>query len=173
MDLKGKKIVVFLEKYYDEKEFWYPYIRMREAGAEVVAVAPKKQTYHGKSGMPADPDKTIDEVQPGDFDALIIPGGYSPDHMRRTPSMIEFVREMHEMNKVVATICHGGWMLASAGIIDGKTVTSFFAIRDDVVNAGAHWVDEPVVQDGGVVTSRTPDDLPAFCRTIIELVGSS
>ena len=168
MSLKGKKIALFLDTLYNEMEFWYPYYRMKEEGAEVVVIASKKGTYTSKIEMPATADTDINSVNPDDFSALIIPGGYAPDHMRRIPEMVNFVKSMHKSGKVIAAICHAGWMLASAGIVKGKTVTSFFAIRDDLVNAGAHWVDREVVKDGNLITSRTPADLPAFCRTIID-----
>jgi protease I len=111
------------------------------------------------------------EVRGADFDAVIIPGGYAPDHMRRYEKMVKLVRDASEAGKVVAAICHGGWMLASADVVRNKTVTCFFAIRDDLVNAGAKYVDQEVVRDGNLVTSRKPDDLPAFCRTIIEALS--
>jgi protease I len=167
MELKGKKIAVFLEKMFEDTEYWYPYLRMKEAGADVVAVAPKKDEYKGKNGTTAKPDKTINDIKAEDFDALIIPGGMSPDHMRREPKMVEFTRQINKNGKIVAAICHAGWMLASADIIKGKKVTSFFSIKDDLINAGAEWVDKEVVVDGNIITSRNPDDLPAFCREII------
>ncbi|MEW6488257.1 MAG: type 1 glutamine amidotransferase domain-containing protein [Thermodesulfobacteriota bacterium] len=168
MRLKGRKVALFLENLYEDQEFWYPYQRLREEGAEVTAIAPRADTYHSKHGMPAKADLAVDKAKVGHFDALVIPGGYAPDHMRRVPAMVAFVREMHDQGKVVAAICHAGWMLASAGILKGRKVTSFFAIKDDLVNAGAEWVDQEVVRDGNLITSRKPDDLPAFCRTLIE-----
>ncbi|MBD3305788.1 DJ-1/PfpI/YhbO family deglycase/protease [candidate division KSB3 bacterium] len=167
MSLAGKKIAIFLEELFEDLEFWYPYYRMQEAGAEVIAVAPKIATYTGKHGLPAKADQTIYEVKVTDVDALIIPGGYSPDYMRRTPEMVTFVKDVHQAGKVVAAICHGGWMLASAGIIQGTRLTSFFAIKDDLVNAGADWIDQDVVSEKNIVTSRTPRDLPVFCKAII------
>lgn len=168
MSLKGKKTAVFLENIYEDAEFWYPYYRLKEEGADVVSVAPRRGTYKSKHGYPAEADQAIDAVKTDEFNALIIPGGYAPDHMRRIPKMVEFTRKMYEEGKVIAAICHGGWMLASAGILKGKKVTSFFAIRDDLVNAGAEWKDEAVVKDGNLITSRMPGDLPSFCRAIIE-----
>lgn len=167
MKLKDKKVAILLENIYEDNEFWYPLFRMREEGATVNAVAPELTTYTGKNGVPARADKTIDNADAGEFDAVIIPGGYSPDHMRRHPGMVSFVRDMNDQGKVIAAICHAGWMLASAGVLAGRIVTSFFAIKDDLVNAGAEWKDEEVVVDGNLVTSRSPDDLPVFCRTII------
>ncbi|MDH3253051.1 MAG: type 1 glutamine amidotransferase, partial [Ignavibacteria bacterium] len=128
MSLNGKKIALFVAQLYEDLELWYPYYRMKEEGADVVVIGPARETYRGKNGIPATADQEIAAVTPDDFDALIIPGGYSPDHMRRSPEMVEFVRRMHAGGKPVAAICHGGWMLASAGILKGKRVTSYFSI---------------------------------------------
>ncbi len=144
-------------------------LRFREAGAEVSVVGTgAKETYESKHGYPASADAAADDVTAGTFDAVVIPGGYAPDRMRRCKPMVKLVRDMFEQGKVVAAICHGGWMLVSAGVLTGKRATSFIAIRDDMVNAGAEWEDAEVVVDGNLITSRTPDDLPAFCRAIIE-----
>ena len=168
MRLQDKKIALFVANLYEDLELWYPYLRMKEEGASVTIIGPQMDTFTGKHGIPAKTDKPITLVTAKEFDALIIPGGYSPDHMRRSPEMIEFVKQMNEQGKIIAAICHAGWMLASAGIINEKSVTSFYSIKDDMVNAGAQWVDEEVVKDGNIITSRNPGDLPAFCRTIIE-----
>jgi protease I len=169
--LTETRIALFIEDLYEDLEFWYPYYRMQEEGAQVVVVGPKLGQYTGKHGVPASSDQAIEAVKVDEFDAVIIPGGYSPDRMRRVPAMVQFVKAMHEQGKVVATICHGGWMLASADIIRGKQITGFYSIKDDLVNAGAEWSDQEVVQDGNIITSRTPADLPAFCRTIIETLS--
>lgn len=171
MEIKGKRVAIFLEDLYEDLEFWYPYYRLQEAGAEVAVIAPQKGRFTGKHGVPAEAGLSIDAVREEDFDCLIIPGGYSPDRMRRNRKMVEFVGAMHRAGKPVAAICHAGWMLASAGILKGRRATSFFAIRDDMVNAGAEWRDAEVVVDGTLITSRTPADLPAFCRTIIAALG--
>lgn len=168
MKLEGKNIALFIADMYEDIEFWYPYLRMKEEGAETTIVGAKAEKYTGKKCLPAEADKSIDEVSADDFDALIIPGGYSPDHMRRTPAMAKFVKSMHDKGKLIAAICHAPWMLASAGILEGKKLTSFFSIQDDLKNAGAEWVDEEVVVDGNIITSRNPNDLPVFCRTIIK-----
>jgi protease I len=168
MKLEGKNIALFVEKLYEDLEFWYPYYRMKEEGAKVVVIAPETNTlYTGKHGVSAKADKSIHEVNADEFDALIIPGGYSPDHMRRTPAMVEFVKTIHVQGKVVAAICHGGWMLASAGIVKGRKITGFYSIKDDLIHAGAEWVDQEVVNESRIITSRTPSDLPAFCRAIM------
>jgi len=168
MELKGRQFVILVDTQFNDHEFWYPYFRLKEAGAEVVAVATKAgQTYAGKYGTPVKADRAPADINVADFAGIIIPGGYAPDHMRRDQNMVSLVRAFDQQGKVVASICHAGWMLVSAGILKGRTVTSFFAIKDDLVNAGAKWRDHEVVVDGTMITSRAPDDLPAFMRTII------
>jgi len=127
-----------------------------------------KEIYTGKPGTEVTVDTSADQVAAADFDGIVIPGGYAPDLMRRYPKMVQLVRDLHAADKVVAAICHAGWMLASADILKDKTVTSFFAIKDDLVHAGAKWVDEQVVVDGKLITSRKPDDLPAFMPAVIK-----
>ncbi|MFP4035263.1 MAG: type 1 glutamine amidotransferase domain-containing protein, partial [Desulfovermiculus sp.] len=171
MQHQGKKAMVMIEDLYNDYEFIYPYYRLLEAGLEVQVVGPEAgKSYAGKSGTTARSTLSSDTADAAQFDVLIIPGGYAPDHMRRHRSMVELVRTMVERDKVVAAICHAGWMLASARVLQGKKMTSFFAIKDDMVHAGADWVDQEVVVDGRLVTSRTPDDLPAFMRSVLELV---
>jgi len=169
MELTGKKIALLCEDFFDDQELIYPLHRMREAGAEVQVVAPEKgKAYKSKVGFEIKSDVAASDVSASDYDAVIIPGGYSPDRMRRDPAMVELVRQMDEQGKPVAAICHAGWMLVSADIIRGRTVTGFFSIHVDLRNAGAEVVDQPVVRDGNLITSRTPADLGPFCRTIIE-----
>jgi len=168
MSLKGKRIAVLAEDYYQELELWYPVLRLREAGAEVLVVGTgSADTYTSKHGYPVTVDAAVEEVQASDFDALVVPGGYAPDRLRRYPAVNALAREMFLEGKVVASICHGAWVLISADILRGRTATCFSGIKDDVTNAGANYVDREVVQDGNLITSREPDDLPAFCRTII------
>jgi len=168
MKLKGKKVVLLAENHYQELELWVPYYRLKEEGAEVVVVGTgSSRTYTSKLGYPVDVNKEAKEIDMSKYDGVVIPGGYAPDLMRRYPEMVRIVREAHQRGKVVAAICHAGWMLASAGIVKGKKVTGFMAIKDDLINAGANYVDEEVVTDGNLITSRKPDDLPAFCREII------
>ena len=172
--LQGKKVAVLVEKLYEDLELWYPVLRLREAGAEVVIVGPKAgESYASKHGYPAKADKAADDVQAKDFDAIIIPGGYSPDHMRRHKSMVNLVVEAAKLGKVLAAICHGPWMLCSTPALKGKRVTGYFSIRDDVVNAGGIWEDAACVQDGNIVTSRTPDDLPAFMQGIFAALNEA
>lgn len=168
MELEGKRVIILVEQIFNDQEFWYPYYRLKEAGAEVVVVGSAIQTYSGKAGTQAKADTSAEEISAADFDGVVIPGGYAPDHMRRNPAMVNLVKDLFEAGKLVAAICHAGWMLASAEILQGRTVTSFFAIKDDLVHAGADYVDQEVVVDGNLITSRTPEDLPAFMRAIIE-----
>lgn len=168
MKLQGKKAAILVEDIYNEFELWIPYYRLKEEGVEVVLVGSgTAATYHGKYGIPAKADKQASEVSVNDFDAIVIPGGYAPDKMRIHVEMVQLVKEMFNSGKVVASICHGGWMLVSADVLKGKKATSYVGIKDDMVNAGAAWEDSELVRDGNLITSRKPDDLPAFCRTII------
>ena len=168
MELEGKRIAMLAEDHYEDLELWYPLIRMKEAGAAVDVVGmPGVEAYESKHGYPAKVDVAVDEISPSDFDAVIIPGGYAPDRIRRHGPLLDLVRGVFEKGGLVAFICHAGWVPISAGVVEGKRVTSFFAIKDDLVNAGAEWIDAEVVQDGNLISSRTPADLPAFCRTII------
>lgn len=171
MELQGKKVAIPVESMFNTFEFWYPYYRLKEAGAEVTVVGSgSAETYTGKPGTEVKVDASIEQVSADDFDGIVVPGGYAPDIMRRYPKMVQLVKNLYDDGKVVAAICHAGWMLASAKILAGKKVTSFFAIKDDLVHAGAEWVDQEVVVDGNLITSRTPDDLPAFMRAVIAVM---
>ena len=171
-EAKGKRVAVLVEKIYEDLELWYPVLRLREAGATVTIVGPKAgETYPSKHGYPAKSDAAASEVKAGDFDAIIIPGGYSPDHMRRHPAMIDLVTQGIKLGKVVAAICHGPWMFCSTKAIQGRKITGFFSIRDDVENAGGIWQDAACCRDVNLVTSRTPDDLPAFMKGIFEALA--
>lgn len=168
MKLQGKKAAILVEDMYNDFELWIPYYRLKEEGIEVTVVGSgTASTYHSKYGIPIQVDKPASQVRAADFDAVVIPGGYAPDKMRIHPGMVSLVRDAFNKGKVVAAICHAGWMLASAGILKGKKATSYVAIKDDMINAGALWEDSEVVRDGNLITSRKPDDLPAFCRTVI------
>lgn len=173
MDLHGKRVAILAENLYEDLELWYPALRLREAGAEVTIVGAGAETYTSKHGYPVQADTSAERVRAADFDAVIIPGGYAPDHMRRHPAMVKLVREAAQQDKVVAAICHAAWMLVSADVIRGKRVTCFFSIKDDVVNAGGLYEDREVVRDGNLITSRMPKDLPAFCRAIIEALAEA
>jgi protease I len=172
MRLKGRKIVLLAENNYQELELWVPYYRLKEEGAEVTVVGTgSSRTYTSKLGYPVDATKEAREIDMSAYDGVVIPGGYAPDLMRRYPEMVKIVREAHHQGKMVAAICHAGWVLVSAGILKGKRVTGFFAIKDDLVNAGATYVDAEVVRDGNLITSRKPDDLPAFCREMVDALS--
>ena len=169
MSLEGKRVGILIEDFYQELELWYPLLRLREAGAETFTIGMEAgQVYKSKLGYPAKADYGIGDVAARDLAALVIPGGYAPDHMRRHPTYVNMVREMNVLGKPIAAICHAGWMLCSAGILKNRRATCFFSIKDDLINAGAHYVDEPVVVDGNLITSRVPDDLPAFCRELLK-----
>ena len=163
-----KKVAILVEESYQVLEVWYPYLRLREEKIATVLVGTGKKSYKSKEGYLADEEVPIQNARVEDFDAVIIPGGWAPDFLRRYKEVNAFVKGMFEKGKVVAAICHGGWVLASAGILKGKKATSFSAIKDDLVNAGARYIDEEVVVDGNLITSRNPYDLPAFCQQIIE-----
>jgi protease I len=172
MRLKGKKVVLLAENNYQEMELWVPYYRLKEEGAEVILVGSgSSRTYTSKLGYPVEVQKEAKEIDMIRYDGVVIPGGYAPDMMRRYPEMVKIVKEAHQKGKIIAAICHAGWMLASAGILKGRKVTGFFAIKDDLVNAGANYVDEEVVRDGNLITSRKPDDLPAFCRELVDALA--
>ena len=172
MKLRGKKIAILIEHHYQDMEVWIPYYRLKEEGADVFFVGTgSAKSYQGKFGYPASPDKTAEKVRSKNLDAVIIPGGWAPDFLRRYKSVLKLVREMDQEGKVVASICHGGWVLASAGIARGRTLTSFSAIKDDLIHAGAKYVDREVQVDKNLITSRNPDDLPAFCREIISALA--
>lgn len=171
MERSTIKGIILVENLYEDLELWYPYLRLKEAGADIQIAGPEAGViYNAKHGYPAKSEVGVDDLDPANLDVLIIPGGYAPDHMRRHQSMVELVRKAFDNSAVVGFICHGGWLAVSAGIVSGKRCTSFFAIKDDMVNAGAQWYNEEVVQDGNLVSSRTPKDLPAFCSTILQLL---
>jgi protease I len=172
MRLQGKKVAIMLEQEYQELEVWYPYYRLKEEGAAVTLVAPKaRQTYNSKLGYPCTSDAAAGEVKAADFHAVVVPGGWSPDFMRRSEEMVRFIQEAARAKLVLAAICHGGWMLCCTDALRGRRATSFVAIKHDMINAGANWVDAEVVVDGNVVTSRKPSDLPAFCQAIIQALS--
>lgn len=174
MELSGKRIAVLIDNLYQEMEVWVPYYRLIEAGAECVfAGAEAGRVYLSKHGYPATAERSYANVTVAEFDGVVIPGGYAPDHIRRHARANEFVRDMDGHGKLVASICHGPWVLCSAGILKGRRATCFFGIKDDVMNAGARYEDSEVVIDGNLVTSRKPEDLPAFCRATIQVAVQS
>jgi protease I len=153
---------------FEDLEFWYPGMRLEEAGHTVDILGEKEGVvYHGKYGVPATSTHSFLTARPEDYQVLLVPGGWAPDKLRRFPAVLDLVRAMNRDGKVIGEICHAGWVLISAGILDGKTVTSTPGIRDDMVNAGATWVDEPVVTDGNLVSSRRPPDLPHYGKALL------
>ena len=172
MTLSGKTIALMLDQQYQELEVWYPYFRLIEEGAQVVRVAPAAgETYPSKLGYPCVSDVAAANVAGGDFDAVIVPGGWCPDFMRRDEGMVRFIQQCAKAEIVLAAICHGGWMLCCTDALRGRRATSFMAIRHDMINAGAEWVDEECVVDGNVITARKPEDLPAFCRAVVQALA--
>ncbi len=163
------KVAFILDGLFEDSEFKVPYDRVREAGHQPVVIGLEKgKKLHGKKGKESiTTEVAIDDVSPEQFDAVVIPGGYSPDLIRTNPRMVDLVRKLHDSSRPVAAICHAGWMLAEADVIRGKTVTSWASIKTDLVNAGANWVDQEVVEDGNLITSRMPDDLEAFSKALL------
>ncbi len=170
--MKTKTIAVLVEQKYEELELWYPVYRFREAGAKVVIVGPDAGvSYPSKLGYPAKSDAAAKDVTAAQFDAIIIPGGFSPDYIRRSEAMLKLVRDAHTQKKILAAICHGPWVLCSTDALrGGRKATSYHSIKDDMVNAGATWLDAEVVVDGHVITSRKPDDLPAFVTAVMRAI---
>lgn len=164
-------VAVLVEQDYQDLEVWYPILRFREAGFHVVTVGTgTSETYKGKFGYPVKVDATAERVRAAELAAIVIPGGWAPDFLRRSRAVVDLVRDCDAKKRVIGSICHGGWVLCSAGVAKGRKLTSFSAIKDDLVNAGADWVDAEVVVDGNLVTSRKPDDLPAFCMAMLGLL---
>jgi protease I len=171
MALTGKRVMIFAENDYEDLELWYPKLRLIEEGATVAVAGPSEPEYKSKHGYPAKTDGNVRDCRADQFDALVIPGGWAPDRLRRYPEVLEFTRKIAAAGKPIGAICHGGWVLVSADLLQGRRVTSVSAIKDDMRNAGADWVDEPVVVDGNLVTAQVPKDLPAFCRELIAVIG--
>jgi protease I len=173
VSLKGKRIAILAEQDFEDVELMEPLKAMKEAGAQIFIVGSGSQTsYQGKRGkVTIKVDIDADKVRADDFDAIIIPGGYAPDKMRLHQPMIDLVRKAHDLGKVIAAVCHGPQLLISAGIASGRRLTSWPSVAIDLKNAGAIWVDEPLVKDGNIITSRRPSDLPVFNRAIIQALG--
>ncbi len=168
-----KKILILLEKGVEDSEFIYPYYRFQEEGFKMDIVAPQaKKDYVGKHGVPFTSEFSPSDIDLNDYDAVIIPGGQAPDRMRIHPDLVQLVKEANSKGKVISAVCHGPQMLIEADIVRGKTVTSWPSVRTDLKNAGANVVDEPAVVDGNIVTSRSPDDLPDFCKATIKLLST-
>lgn len=170
MELHGKQVLIFAENDYEDLELWYPKLRLTEAGAHVMVAGPREKTYKSKHGYPVAANGNVMDFNPADFDGLVIPGGWCPDRLRRYDEVLMFTRGMMERGRMVGSICHGGWVLASAEVVSQRRLTSVPAIKHDLIHAGADWVDEPVVVDQALVTAQVPKDLPAFCREMIAVL---
>lgn len=167
--LEGQKALIFVDNVFEDLELFYPKLRLIEEGMKVVIAGPKaKEIYMSKHNYPCSADVAFQDVKIEEYDALIIPGGYAPDKIRRHQSALEIVRKFDQKEKIIAFICHAGWVPISSNILRGVTCTSYFSIKDDMINAGANWVDEPVVTDRHFISSRTPEDLPYFCAVLID-----
>ncbi len=169
MRLKGKHVLILAEAEFEDIELWYPLLRLKEEGAKVSVIGNSGE-YMGKKGMGVKVDAKPEDINPSKVDGVVVPGGWAPDRLRRQENILKLVREIYNGKKLVATICHGGWVLISADIVSGHQMTSFAAIKDDLKNAGADFVDDEVVVDYNIISSRTPLDLPAFMREIINFL---
>ena len=165
--MKSHRVLFFVGDIYEDMELWYPLYRLQEAGASTVIAGETLDTFSGKHGYPCQAEALIEDMEESDFTALVIPGGFMPDKLRRNPKVLELTRAFHESEKMIAMICHAGWIPISAGILKGRTVTSTPGIKDDLTNAGATWVDEAVVEDGHLISARRPPDLPAFGAAMV------
>jgi protease I len=167
-----RQLLAFVDDIYEDLELWYPKLRLLEAGISVTVAGPKaQQTYAGKHGYPCRSDAAIADMNAADFDGVLLPGGFMPDKLRRDPKVLDLIREIAGAGKLTAAICHGGWMAISAGVYRGVRVTGSPGIKDDLVNSGALWEDAEVVVDRQFVSSRKPDDLPAFCRAMLDVLA--
>jgi protease I len=172
MSLAGKKVLCLIHHDFEDLELLYPYYRLIEAGASVIMAGEKaNEKYIGKYGVPHYSDVTYASVDPNHFDALLVPGGWAPDRIRRFQEVLELVRHFDAKKKPIGQICHAGWVLISAKILKGRTVTSTPGIKDDMENAGAIWVDEPAVADGNIISAQRPPDLPAYMRLFVEVLA--
>ncbi|GAB4267656.1 MAG: hypothetical protein Kow00122_21440 [Thermoleophilia bacterium] len=170
MSLTGRRVAILVADQYEDLELWYPKLRLEEAGATVTLAGMGQRTYLSKHGYPATADANVGELEAADFDGVVVPGGWAPDYLRRSPAVTRFVAAVAGRKDLVASICHGPWVLISAGVVAGRRMTSVESIRDDLCNAGALWEDAAVVVDGNVVTSRRPADLPAFLPAVIAVL---
>lgn len=168
-----KTLLTFVDDVYEDLELWYPLLRLQEAGYGMRLAAPEIRGYAGKHGYPAKSDLLLQDARPQDFGGLLIPGGFMPDKLRRDEKVLALTREFHAQGKLVAFICHGGWIPISAKILRGRRVTGSRGIKDDLENAGAIWVDEPVVVDGNLISSRTPRDLAPFGKAMVDFLDKT
>ncbi|MGH2750281.1 MAG: type 1 glutamine amidotransferase domain-containing protein [Actinomycetota bacterium] len=171
--LEGTRAAVFVDEGFEDLEFWVTVMRLQEEGAQVTIVGPHAgASYRGKNALEATSDASASDVSANDFDVVVVPGGWAPDKLRRHEAVTGLVRAAHEQGKIVGLICHAGLVGISAGIVDGKRATGSLGIKDDLVNAGAKWVDEPAFRDGNIVWGRVVEDIPDFCRELIEAAAS-
>lgn len=167
-----QSILIFVHEIYEDLELWYPKIRLEEAGFKTIVAGPEAgKVFSGKHGYPCKSDASYEDVQPDTFAGLVIPGGFAPDKLRRSDKVLDIVRKMDEAKKMIAFICHAGWVPISAKILKGRKATSVSAIKDDMENAGVSFSDAPVVVDGNLISSRTPSDLPDFCKAILKVLS--
>jgi protease I len=171
MQLQGRRVIALVEADYEDLEHWYPVLRLREEGAEVVVAGLGERTYTGKHGVPCEVDTDVDQLDMADFDALLVVGGWAPDKLRRSEQVLKLTRDCDAQGKTLGMICHGGWVPASAGVLKGRTVTCTPGIKDDVMNAGATYVDEECVVDGNIVSARRPPDLPAYGAALVKALA--
>ena len=170
MRLTKKRIAYFVEDGFEDLEFWVPVMRLREEGADVIVIGTGKPEYKGKHGLTAKQDASAADVKAAHFDAIVIPGGWAPDKLRRDDDVKRIVRNAYGANRIIGAICHAGWVPISAGILKGHRCTGAPAIRDDLENAGGTWVDEPAFRDGCFVWGRVVTDIPAFCRVLVSAI---
>ena len=174
MRLKDKRIIFLVELEFEDLEFWVTVMRLQEEGARVTIVGPKaNEVYKGKGGLPATSEKAASEINAGDYDALVCPGGWAPDKLRRYEAVLTLVRDIYAQKKIVGFICHAGWVGISAGIVKGHRATGSIGIKDDLVNAGATWVDEPAFRDQNLVWGRVVKDIPDFCRELVAAIEAN
>lgn len=171
MKLQGKRIAYLIGEGFEDLEFYVPVMRLQEEGATVTVIGTKIETYTGKSCLQARPDVTADQVSPDDFDAIVVPGGWAPDKMRRSQALLSLVRGIYQQGKIVGAICHAGLVLISADIVRGHKATGSLGIKDDLVNAGAEWVDAPAFRDGNLVWGRVVADIPDFNRELVKALA--
>lgn len=174
MKLTGKRVAYFIEEGFEDLEFYVPMMRLKEEGAKVTVIGTgRAERFHGKHCLEGKADLRADQVGPDDFDALVVPGGWAPDKLRRSPAVLDLVRGMYAQGKIIGSICHAGWVLASAGILKGHKATGSEGIKDDLVNAGAEWVDQPAFRDGCLVWGRVVEDIPDFCRELVQAIAEA
>jgi protease I len=174
MRLQNKRVGVFVEEGFEDLEFWVPVMRLREEGAQVTVIGSgRAERFQGKHCLQAKPDVGADQVSADDFDALVVPGGWAPDKLRRVPAVLDLVRAAYQQGKIIGSICHAGWVLISAGVVGGHRATGSTGIKDDLTNAGATWTDEAAFRDGNLVWGRVVEDIPAFCRELVNAIAEA